>query len=292
ICPLFDNVRNLLSSGAIPVIVFDGDTLAVRDAAEEPFIAISHVWADGLGSTTEVGLPTCQLERIAGYARQLVSNGAFWVDSLCVPETRDLRKAAIRLMAETYRRADAVVVFDAGIRQRCTAAAHLKETALWIATSGWMQRVWTLQEALLARELYFEAADGLLSMARLRGALDHANELVPSVLGPFPREPFTLMYSHPSLTRLIHRAVRRTSFQDVISLLKSRTTSKPEDESIAIAGLLGVDVAKLLAEEDADTRMRALFLELKTLPAGILFNGAPKLPFPGFRWAPRSLSAV
>ena len=95
-------------------------------------ITISHIWADGLGDTTEAGLPTCQLVRIASYARQLVSDGAFWVE--------DLRKAAIRLMAETYLRADEVF-FYAGIRQRCTAAARLKDTALWIATSGWVQLV-------------------------------------------------------------------------------------------------------------------------------------------------------
>ena len=45
-----------------------------------------------------------------------------------------------------------------------------------------MQRVWTLQEALLGRELNFEAADGLLSMAHLQRALDRAHEFVPSVI--------------------------------------------------------------------------------------------------------------
>ena len=51
-----------------------------------------------------------------------------------------------------------------------------------MATSGWIHRVWTLQEALLGRELNFEAADGLLSMAHLQRALDRAHEFVPSVI--------------------------------------------------------------------------------------------------------------
>ena len=53
-----------------------------------------------------------------------------------------------------------------------------------------------------------------------------------------------------------------------------------------------MDVAKLLAEDDADTRMRGFLLELKTLPARIPVNGTLKLPFLGLRWASRSLSAV
>ena len=47
-----------------------------------------------------------------------------------------------------------------------------------------------------------------------------------------------------------------------------------------------MDVAKLLAEDDADTRMLGFLLELKTLPARIPFNGALKLSFLGLRWAP------
>ena len=108
---------------------------------------------------------------------------------------------------------------------------------------------------------------------RSHGALsvDHANKkLVSSILGPDETFPCT---------------VRR----------RSCTASKPEDETIAIAELLGVDVARPLATEhiDADARPRVFFLELKTLPApGILFDGAPKLRFPGFQWVPRLISAV
>ncbi|KAI0694834.1 hypothetical protein C8Q76DRAFT_698353 [Earliella scabrosa] len=179
-------------------------------------ITISHIWADGLGGTTEARLPAYQLVRIASSARELVSDGAFWVE--------DLRKAAIRLMAGTYLRADEVF-FYAGIRQRCTAAARLKDTALWIATSCWMQRVWTA-----------------------------------------PR-PGAALRSH-----------RRASIDGSFA---GSARSAP-----------WVDVAKLLAEDDADTRMLGFLLELKTLPARIPVNGTLKLPFLGLRWASRSLSAV
>ncbi|KAI0754614.1 hypothetical protein C8Q80DRAFT_1226746, partial [Daedaleopsis nitida] len=185
--PPFARVSELLSSGYIPVIIYKGGTLAVRNAAEGPFLAISHVWADGLGSTTEEGLPACQVSRISQHARDLLSSesdGAFWVDSLCVPAAKELRKRAIRLMAETYTRAEKVIVFDTSVRTFCNASTTRKEVFLRISTSPWMQRVWTLQEACLTRELYFEVSDGLVSLQRLATAMHRAQiPKAESVLG-------------------------------------------------------------------------------------------------------------
>ncbi len=69
-------------------------------------------------------------------------------------------------MAETYRNADAVLVIDSGIRS-CSLSAPLEERLLHIISSGWMQRLWTLQEGLLARKLIFEFADGFATLDEL-----------------------------------------------------------------------------------------------------------------------------
>lgn len=46
--PSFADVKNLLSLEEIPVIVYDGGTqLMVHSATAGPYVAISHVWADG-----------------------------------------------------------------------------------------------------------------------------------------------------------------------------------------------------------------------------------------------------
>ncbi|KAI0770587.1 hypothetical protein C8Q74DRAFT_1276317 [Fomes fomentarius] len=277
--PAITSISQLLSSGNIPVIVYDGQSLIVRNAADGPYIAISHVWADGLGSTTEQGLPECQVAHIASLSRELVPNGAFWLDSLCVPgDDRALRRSAIRLMANGYRNADKVLVFDAAIRQLSRSAMPLKEIILRIAMSSWMYRVWTLQEALLARELYFEFADMLVSLASLRAAYKHCREPVPSSLGPVHRDLF--MSNHcriPSLSRLLSDwspSDAKYSFEDIVRMLNRRSTGKSEDETLAIARLLGIDVAELLAVEDADARMRIFFLNLKTVPASIALQNA------------------
>ena len=49
-----------------------------------------------------------------------------------------------------------------------------------------------------------------------------------------------------------------------------------------------------LAEDDADSRMKVFLLEVQTLPADILFVNVPtrRLPFDGFRWAPRTLTPI
>ena len=80
--------------------------------------SISHVWVDGLGSSTEEGLHSCQVQRIHELVTWLLPGKppAFWIDSLCIPKQHDLRKAAIRLMGDTYKNADRVLVLDASIR--------------------------------------------------------------------------------------------------------------------------------------------------------------------------------
>lgn len=197
------------------------------------------------------------------------------------------------MMAETYQRAAQVIVLDAGIRTLCTSTGPLKETVLRIVTSLWMQRIWTLQEALLANELYFEFADGLYPVTRLGERRRAALEPTESTLGIIPKDPFTALSIPQSLTLILDRrlGLRRT-FDQMVSLLAHRTTSKPEDETVSIAGLFGVNVDVLLAEDGPDARMRALLLELKTIPANIIVNLAEKLPYDGFRWAPRTLTTV
>ncbi|KAI0770005.1 hypothetical protein C8Q74DRAFT_1369239 [Fomes fomentarius] len=301
--PSLADVSELLEAGQLPVIVYNGRTLTVRNAADGPYIAISHVWADGLGSTTEQGLPACQVARISDVASRLVpGSGAFWIDSLCIPgSNKELRKCAIRLMADTYRGAAKVVVLDAELGRLSTSSTPLKEVALRIAMSAWMRRIWTLQEGLLSRELYFEFADGIFPFKRVTDTWFHAREQIPSSLGLI-RDPF-LEICMPESTKMLNllqpehdglEVLKSYSLEFVLALLGDRSTSKAEDETPAIAALVGVDIKKLLAVEGADARMKTFLLELNTnrLPAAIIFGHGPKLQIPGFRWAPRTFTSL
>ncbi|PBK87249.1 hypothetical protein ARMGADRAFT_998177 [Armillaria gallica] len=278
--PPVERVCGSLENSEIPVVhqLEPNDGLSSSDGSKIPYIAISHVWADGLGSTTEVGLPTCQINRLASIARRLIPSGAFWMDALCVPGKRDMRKRAIGLMAETYRNADTVLVIDSGIRS-CSLSAPLEERLLHIISSGWMQRLWTLQEGLLARKHIFEFADGFATL----------DELIPMGEDLFDALTTQLATEIFRLTKY-QRYVTSNGFGlgDVAQSLRWRTTSRAEDETLAISGLLNVDAFELV-NLPASQRMMTLLLRVQKLPSDVLFMPGPKLKESGFRWAPKTM---
>ncbi|KAI8986286.1 hypothetical protein BD414DRAFT_461964 [Trametes punicea] len=288
VAPPITDVHGLLEENKIPVLVFDGSRLSVRSACAGPYVAISHVWADGLGSTTEAGLPICQVHRIAQRARELVPDGTFWIDALCVPSERDLRRKAIVLMANTYEQADKVLVVDGGVRAQCSLSTPKEDCILRIATSGWMQRIWTLQEGMLARELYFELSDGIIDCTFFNGPpYCMALESIP-LLGHRPRDDTALRFE-----RRTSKPVRCT-LNDIIALLRYRSTSKPEDEPIAISGLLGVDAAIVVNFNTQEERMKALLMHVGSFNRHLVVFGwfCDRLSLPNFTWAPASLNQV
>ncbi|OSC99993.1 hypothetical protein PYCCODRAFT_1469729 [Trametes coccinea BRFM310] len=290
VTPVLDDVLRRLRRGIIPVVVYEEDTLHVVSSEDRPYVAISHVWSQGMGGTTEEGLPACTVRRVASLAQRLLPEygGAFWIDSLCVPEASAERKRAIMLMARTYRDATRVLVIDESIRSLCSTRRPWPENVVRIAASAWMRRMWTLQEGILARELYMEFMEG------------------PEQICPATEE--RQLYPNSQLFPLLFLKARddhdprsphaaQTSLTTLVTLLRRRTTSKMEDELLAIADLLPkhIDIEALLAVEDgpyglAQRRMKAFLLQLRNVPRDIPFGLANRLSIPGFTWAPSTLS--
>ncbi|KAL3481919.1 hypothetical protein BJX99DRAFT_269419 [Aspergillus californicus] len=273
-----NEVIMLLSEGKVPVIKRKPATqnrLCSADAASTKYVAISHVWADGLGSTAEVGIPSCQIDRLMTMTRTIVPDGTFWLDSLCVPGYKSMRRRAIGLMAQTYRNAAAVLVLDSAIQS--TSLSMPRELKLLrILCSGWMQRLWTLQEGVLANEVIFAFTDGLVPL----------RELVPGGKDLLRNGVVANLASE--LFRLLKYKGRALTLSDISSALRWRTTSKPEDETLAISGLLNVD-ASTLAGLSAEKRMSTFLLQVRQLPYNIIFLPGSKLNEPAFHWAPRTL---
>ncbi|KAI6103522.1 hypothetical protein F5141DRAFT_211574 [Pisolithus sp. B1] len=282
--PLFFDVAELLSHGHIPVVQRNEEhhNFVVGTSSDTPYVAISHVWADGLGSTTEKGLPMCQINALVLVTQRFISNGAFWIDSLCVPEVRDLRKRAIGLMSKTYRDAQVVLVLDSGIRS-CSVSAPREEKLLRVLSSGWMQRLWTLQEALLAKKLVFLFHDGTVTIDDLlptRSDFDVIDVLLISLAAEVFRLTKYKRYSFSMDDGF--------TIADVTTCLRHRTTSKAEDETLAISGLLNVNTAELvnLAPQQ---RIRSLLLAVGRIPRESIFLTGEKLSDFGFSWAPSTL---
>lgn len=310
--PPIEEITKMLGDGIVPAVVYDRGLLHVQPATEGSYVAISHVWADGMGSTTEDGLPTCVVERIASLARGLhPETGAFWMDSLCVPGSRGVRKRAITFMTQTYRNAASVLVIDDCIRAQCSGKKSWEENLLRIATSGWIRRIWTLQEGLLNRSLYFEFEDGPTNVEYKTGIkkTGYTDDVYPHAWVPheFPshwslQESTVFIWCTSHLPFIAFRT-RYTPWQtdakqdehELIGLLGLRSTTKAEDETVAISGLLSLNVDALLAitgPDAAPRRMREFFLQLYKVPTVLAVHATPRLELPGFSWAPRELRTV
>jgi hypothetical protein len=79
------------------------------------------------------------------------------------------------------------------------------------------------------------------------------------------------------------------SLDDVALHLAKRTSSRQEDETLAIAGLFGLDASEYVPL-DANQRMAKFLSEYNRgqVPYDILFLDGPKLPVESYTWAPRS----
>lgn len=123
------------------------------------FVAISHVWSDGMGNKGN-SMPLCILRKLQRQVNALFDAAddpvPFWVDTLCVPKTNKI--PALQIMSKSYGLAAAVLVVDAGL-EISSMATSPQERLLRVRASVWMRRLWTLQEALFARKLYFQFAE-------------------------------------------------------------------------------------------------------------------------------------
>jgi hypothetical protein len=74
--------------------------------------------------------------------------------------------------------------------------------------------------------------------------------------------------------------------------LQSRSLSKPVDEAVCISTLSGLEIEKVLSVDEHHHRMREIWTmigeKFSGIPSCIIFYEDQCLPFPGWRWAPRS----
>ena len=277
------------SSSSIPVIQLEVVT-------EMPYVALSHVWAQGLGNARANSLPVCQLWKIKQMAGQLgradlvlagsTVNRAIWVDTLCIPVAPDLkqfRKLAINQLARTYQEADHVLVLETGLMNSlgsATSRASRLEICTRLLCSAWVRRLWTYQEAILSKngsacdKLQLQFSDGPVhfqSLLRSPRPLCHTESALHSLLAALPltgNEAFRLS--------ILARA------------LKYRTTSRQEDEAICLSSVLELDMTKVTQLRTSQDRMVAFYSQIKTVPRSLIFRDMPRLDVDGYRWAPPS----
>jgi len=218
-CPMVEapvsKVEGIIKNGGIPLIEIkqssDGrlDLQIVQATATTSFVAISHVWADGLGNPEANNLPTCQLERIRLYLSDLPKlhdighrmffmippllatfihylrgqrpSGLFWIDTLCIPVSNPvLRQRAINQMAAIYASAKSVLVLDSEIEGLQISPGKEHELISSLPGCAWAGRCWTLQEgAFTTGSIYFRCADRAICPFEIRrsGSRGHLSRM-------------------------------------------------------------------------------------------------------------------
>ncbi|KAL8670078.1 MAG: hypothetical protein Q9168_005363 [Polycauliona sp. 1 TL-2023] len=169
--PAVDGIGRILRDGNTPLITMDlsqtpSRMSIVRDregSAQSKYVAISHVWSDGLGNPLANRMPRCQLDRIQSLANGIDPKREppvpFWIDTICVPIAPELKNLAIMSMGSVYHEAEDVLVFDQ-VWKDVPMATPALELMIRIKYSTWATRLWTFQEARLSRNLWFHLRDG------------------------------------------------------------------------------------------------------------------------------------
>ena len=326
-------LHNILRKGFLPLIrVKLGQTLGklsidiVASKSTSRYVALSHVWADGLGNPYANALPRCQLSYIGRIAKDLdIAAHArsirdleikekdvevwehegkreeellIWCATLCCPvRPEEAKHLALEYMYQTYRNASYVLVLDASIRRDDVESSDIDEVSLRIFTSPWMRRLWTLQEGALpavSNRLWFQLVHRAVNLRELR--LNARDKYFSSIdrrgLGGDMLKrlgSFANIFLQNSASR------PRADLRTIMEALRHRSVSVLSDEPLLIGNLLGLDAAQILNGGDGalSRRINRLWRLVPSavhgIPSDLLFQVGPRLTEPGLRWAPATL---
>jgi hypothetical protein len=288
-----------------------------------PLERVSLTKFSGLGNLERNAIPQCQLLRLQRLVNDLYEPVErpvpFWLDTMCVPLRRRFRGTAIVDMAKIYKHADKVLVLDSSLSQASTTDSPPIELHMRIMASSWAQRLWTFHETALARRLHYQFTDRALTRRQLTDLLLQSlrsyDRQHPSHCGsghldlnltygsearkigfsrilqsdPIAREAiFWLKELEKSSSMELERDADR--LQAISNPLRWRSTSRPEDETICLAGLLDLTIHQrlFLFGIPHSERMKLLILQLDSVPADIIFVDLPRVLDEEFSWIPIS----
>lgn len=330
--PDMEQLGAILDRGEIPLLRVEqtdasrgrkGVRVRVCSYASDPrpdYVAISHIWAHGLGNPSENKLPPCQISRISELAQRLTgrSDQAFWIDTCCVPLAVNRRRKAIELMHDTYKLSSHVLVLDASLQHhsmyrslwrpldnhldltsRRTTLAVATELLMRIVCSSWVQRLWTLPEGQLPPSPSFAFSDGMVEAADLYYTLKLWPWIGTSLPGDI-RAILLLLRPRIRGQGAMGQPPEDPPYQNwpsgslhdrfvaMMQAMSWRDSSKAADEVPCIATQLGLDVHAIMHGPEP-SRMPKLLQQVGTLPLELMFTHGPRISEYPFRWAPQHL---
>lgn len=293
-------IDRILRSGSIPMIrlpdaIPDSSGLdqIVLNSSADSYIAISHVWSDGLGNVNQNAIPTCQLRRIGELVRKLPAPldqvNHIWLDTICVPpDSAGMEVAqglALERMRDVYEKATAVLVLDRSFSSFDAADKSDVELLVRAFISPWMRRLWTFQEGCLATKCILQFADAAVdidaAMGRVLATKDPVVDavMVPTLLDRFKSLRGFTKGENSSPGSRLNAVARSAGF---------RSTSVATDEALCLAALLGLDLGKVVSSAP-ERRMHTLWRMVRKVPTSLVFSYDECMEERGLGWAPRTL---
>jgi hypothetical protein len=168
---------------------------------------------------------------------------AIWIDTLCIPVSPQLlpfRNKAIGLLGRTFSDTT-VLVLDRELEALSSPHISVLEQNLHILCSGWMRRLWTLQEGMLARELFIQFRDTAVRLDRsspIDVGQNIFNNLRSDTFLTYSALEDTINQRIPSVSGLyipVNTYNRvGSSYKNLISAVRYRSTSKMKDEPLIL----------------------------------------------------------
>lgn len=296
-------LSRIIDKDQIPLLQYNqakGAVEVIKKTSKTRYVVFSHVWADGYGNPDYNLLNQCVLDHFLDLLTDVKDNRTtanFWIDTLAVPVEdiyQSQRKKAIQSMSRVYTEAQCTIVLDAGLMSVSKREGYV-HPAMSITVSGWLTRLWTLQEAVLSRKLLFNFSDGVISMEKLERLFPHTVELHSCL------EYASRMYC-PCIMKGVSREVTSKFVAAAWKAVQGRTTEHLQHETLALATLFNIDLDGFAdlgdmevsnRELDLDGRMERLLSLLAfhnpcPIPPGMIFLPGPRLVGKGYRWAPRT----
>jgi len=323
-----EKLLSIVRRGGVPLIKIqkvspdDIELQVIEHRPRIPYVAISHVWSDGLGNPYNNALPFCQLKKLHELLEQHPSDRIFpmkgyrfptlfWIDTLCIPPyghghpQYSLRLDCIDRMALIYANAWDVFVLDHGLQQIKISACSYEELIVHLICCAWNQRCWTLQEGALSCRISFQLADGIITPFRATPSrvseqnsfqsMSCAHGSEREVLLRSTVRNHLLIYLYNSVRRLEPRSQSRVTynFEEVWNALQKRTTTMPEDLYVVFANLLGYHPYQL-ASLASEQRLKAIILNMDRIPLWLLYHTGKRVSgdIPSQRWIPAEICRI
>ncbi|KAK4503019.1 hypothetical protein PRZ48_006446 [Zasmidium cellare] len=291
-------VATCLEDGTFPVFEVTGQTLDDVELKIQPYsknityVALSHIWADGLGNPKATSLRRCQLLRLRGLADDLQQTDSYkandstsdigkkfyiWCDTLLCPiqipdpskemtsreretfrqqpvvaRSRKLKQLALAKMKEVYTKASYVLVLDQELEAARFSDLDDVEALIRIVTSRWMQRLWTFQEAVLAETLLFQFADRVVDLVGLNRSVKASWNDSP-MLRALCKHPLSRAVAIRPFQYLMEQGGMSIVFFQVA--VRNRLMKYMEDEPLVSATVLNLDAEQVARAETLEQRM-------------------------------------